>query len=96
MNSQPRFWERVEQIAIEVHLSRLWAADDATFLEYGRFLALLLRAGHRLRDAKFAFCSGGEPMGLTPLVASSGYMQSPRPHCENLLFAQSLRSLPQR
>ena len=87
---EPRFFERVEQIAMEVHLSRLWAPNDATFLEYGRYLGLLRRAGFQLYDVSLGFCSGGEPMGLTDLVQRSGYRTARQggQHCENLLFAQ--------
>lgn len=87
----PRFFEGVDQIVLEVHLSRKWAADDATFLEYGRLLGLLLRSGHVLRHAQSGFCSGGEVMGLAPLVGSSGYFRRAGGHCENLLFARLTR-----
>ena len=68
---EPRFFERVEQIAMEVHLSRLWAPNDATFLEYGRYLGLLRRAGFELYDVSLGFCSGGEPMGLATFLEVS-------------------------
>ena len=88
MEANPRFFEGVDQLLLEVHLSRKWAADDATFLEYGRLLGLLLRSGHTLRHAQSGFCSGGEVMGLAPLVRSSGYIRRAGGHCENLVFAR--------
>ena len=88
MAQAPSFFERVDQIVLEVHLSRRWAADDATVIEYGRLLALLARSGHVLRHAQSGFCSGGEVMGVTPLVRSSGYLRRPGGHCENLVFAR--------
>jgi hypothetical protein len=87
------FFERVDQVLLEVHLSRRWAADDATFLEYGRLLALLGRSGHVLRHAQSGFCSGGEPTGTTSLVKSSGYLQRAGGHCENLAFARERGSV---
>ena len=95
-----RFFERVHQLVLEVHLPRKYASNDAEFLEYGRFLALLLRAGHRVQSLETAYCGGGgQFMGLTPLVKESGYYkrytglsphQRPRMehHCENLLFVK--------
>ncbi|KAL1503540.1 hypothetical protein AB1Y20_012019 [Prymnesium parvum] len=88
MMLNPSFFASVDQVLIETHISRLWAPDDATFLEYGRFLALLLRENFTLFDVDLGYCSGGEPMGVTALARSSGYFQRRGLHCENLLFAR--------
>ena len=88
MAHSPRFFDQVDQFLLEVHLSRNWVADNGTFLQYGRLLALLARSGHVLRHAQTGFCSGGEIMGLIPLVVSSGYFRRTSGHCENLLFAR--------
>ena len=92
MADDPDFFSRVDQLILEVHLSQLWAPSNTTFLEYGRLLALLRRAGHALYDAQLGYCSGGEPMGVLPLVRSSGYMQRSGQHCENLLFSRTAGS----
>ena len=88
MTHAPNFFDRVDQFVLEVHLSRKWAPDRATFLDYGRLLALLRRSGHVLRHVQFGFCSGGEVMGLDPVVNQSGYYRRAGGHCENLLFAR--------
>lgn len=88
MESAPGFFEGVDQFALEAHISRKWAPDNATFLEYGRLLALLRRAGLRVYDASVGWCSGGEPMGLLPFARDSGYYRRSGRHCENLLFAR--------
>lgn len=100
MRREPSFFERVEQVVLEVHLPRRFAPTDAAFLDYGRLLVLLLRAGHRLMHFEHAYCSGGSQFeGMTPLVAESGYYQrftslprERRPRmenqCENVLFSR--------
>lgn len=98
---EPRFFERVEQVVLEVHLPRQYAPTDDDFLQYGKLLALMLRAGIRLQHREPAFCSGdpGQWSGITPLVSKSGYYRrytglqdnaKPRiqKQCENLLFAR--------
>mgnify|MGYP006093067287 CR=1 FL=1 len=96
------FFERVDQLVLETHLPRKYAANDDEFLQYGKLLALLVRAGHRLESLEAAYCGGGgQFMGLTPLVAASGYYRrhTDQPplgngkirtelHCENLLFVR--------
>ena len=91
------FLHRVDQLVLEVHLSRTWAPTDGVFIEYGRLLGLLRRANFVVFDARFGHCSQGQPLGLTPLVYKSRYYDmTPRRkdntsrnrHCENLLFAR--------
>ena len=88
-SSNPRFFDYVDQFLLETHLSRKWAPDPATFLEYARLLGLLLRSGFVLRDAELAYCSGGEAMGVVELALSSGYFRRNSLHCENLLFVRN-------
>ena len=95
MEHDSLFFERVDQFVIEAHLSRKWAADWKSVLNYGRLLALLQRAGFHLYDARIGWCSGGEPMGLDDLFVSSGYYRRSGGHCENLLFARAHLHGPQ-
>ena len=44
MAADPTFFDRVDQFAIETHISRRWIPDRDVMLEYGRLLALLLRS----------------------------------------------------
>ena len=71
-----------------------WAPDTATFLEYGRLLALLRRAGLRVYDVSTGWCSNGEQMGIVPFAAESGYFRRRGGHCENILFARSAHRVP--
>lgn len=89
MTHAPNFFEGVDQFALEIHLSRKWVPDEATFMEYGRLLALLYRAKLKLVDVSIGWCSGGEIMGLLPFVRNSGYFRRNYGHCENLLFART-------
>ena len=96
MAHDPLFFDRVDQFALEVHLSEMWALNNAHFLNYGRLLALLIRSGFLLQHVYLDFCSGGEEDGsMVPLARSSGYVRRthrPTFHCENLLFARSRTS----
>ena len=94
MKTSPRFFEGVDQFALEAHISRRWAPDRATFLEYGRLLALLRRAGLRVYDVSTGWCSNGEQMGIVPFAAESGYFRRRGGHCENILFARSAHRVP--
>ena len=92
-----RFFDRVDQLALETHLSSVWAVSDAQFLMYGRLLALLIRSGLKLQHPQLQFCSGGEEHGsVVPLARSSGYLLRARFHCEDLLFAREGSSFRSR
>ena len=59
VDRDPLFFDRVDQFALEVHLSEMWALNNAHFLNYGRLLALLIRSGFLLQHVYLDFCSGG-------------------------------------
>ena len=52
MAHDPLFFTRVDQFAIEVHLSKtIGASSDENVIMYGKLLALLHRSGHRLQHS---------------------------------------------
>mmetsp|Transcript_47475 Transcript_47475/g.148487 ORF Transcript_47475/g.148487 Transcript_47475/m.148487 type:complete len:305 (+) Transcript_47475:51-965(+) len=52
VGQNPLFFSTVDQFALEVHLSLKWVPDNATFLGYGRLLALLRRSGRKSHSVK--------------------------------------------
>ena len=91
----PRFFESIDQLAIETHLARTWMGNNGTLMKYGRLMALLQRAGFVIQDVSLNVCGihGNKP--VLPLNFESGYQR--RTHCgaapsclpcENLLFAR--------
>jgi hypothetical protein len=93
---EPNFFQRVDQLAIEIHLSKnLGMATDHDALMWGKTLVLLERAGHKLQDVSIGSCAAvDEATGTAQLMAETGYAnkedQKPgdRGHCHNYLFAR--------
>jgi len=48
MRHDAEFFTKVDQFALEIHLSRFWIASDETALQLGKLLVLLKRAGLEL------------------------------------------------
>ena len=94
----PKFFTRVDQLAIEVHLCKtIGAADRQRVLNYGRLLALLHKSGHRLQHSYVMHCSEPdkppEKYGVDPLLIQTGYHRTSTSfgtdgHCHNHLFAR--------
>lgn len=93
---EPNFSERVDQLAIEIHLSRdLGMANDEVALAWGKTLVLLERAGHNLQDVSIGGCSADdEASGTAQLMIETDYAdrEDQKPgnhgHCHNYLFAR--------
>jgi len=93
------FFAQLDQLALEVHLSRTFLNNSATLLDYGRFLAALKRANLHLAHAELTACAPkDEATGLLPELRATGYRpkweappswaNAPELHCENLLFVR--------
>lgn len=90
MAHDPTFFERVDQFAVEVHVSRMWMKSRKELVEYGRLLALLFRLSFRLEWQRLDHCTPShEETGLLPELAELRYHDGKRGHCENFLFARS-------
>jgi hypothetical protein len=94
MRTNPHFFDSVDQFALESHISRRWIPNEATMLEYGRLLALLLRADFLLYDVVTSWCLNGEERGIISEMVSIGYFRRDHDHCENLLFAKARHHTP--
>jgi hypothetical protein len=96
MRYEPNFFERVDQLAIEIHLSKaLGMSTNDAALEWGKTLVLLERAGHRLQDVSIGSCAAAdETTGTADLMIETGYADKEnldpgnRGHCHNYLFAR--------
>jgi hypothetical protein len=101
MTHDPRFFTRVDQVSLEVHLSiAIGASSTQNVLNYGRLLSLLHRSGHRLQFKDISHCSPPteppESLGAHPLFNKTRYMRldkdgNPDGHCHNYLFARRRR-----
>ena len=96
MQHEPTFLERVDQLAIEVHLSRsLGMSNDEDALTWGKTLVLLERAGHKLQDWSIGSCAAvDEATGTAPLMSKTAYANEDknpgeRNYCHNYLFARA-------
>ena len=94
MQADPAFFDRVDQFALEVHISQRWMPNERAVLAYGRLLALLLRSDFLLFHATTSWCSYGEERGLISQLVSWGYFQRESDHCEVLLFAKARHDDP--
>ena len=94
MQADPGFFDRVDQFAIEVHISQRWMPNERAVLAYGRLLALLLRSDFLLFHATTSWCTYGEERGLVSQLVSWGYFQRESDHCEVLLFAKARHDDP--
>eukprot|EP00930_Biecheleria_cincta_P099131 TRINITY_DN90778_c0_g1_i1.p1 TRINITY_DN90778_c0_g1~~TRINITY_DN90778_c0_g1_i1.p1 ORF type:complete len:351 (+),score=62.99 TRINITY_DN90778_c0_g1_i1:67-1053(+) len=104
MASDPDFFKRVDQFAVEVHLSKFFMKGRREMIEYGRLLSLLFATGFELQDQSLMHCAEEkEATGLLPEFHESGYFDTindvvrlltlRRGHCENFLFAKTSGSI---
>jgi hypothetical protein len=85
----PTFFERVDQVALEVHVGRKWMKDERHLEAYGHLLHLMHAAGLRLVWAHIIGCSPvDEADGCLPELRKLGYPCDAGKQCQNLLFAR--------
>lgn len=78
MAHDPMFFTRVDQFAVEVHLSRaIGGGSRENVLNYGNLLALLHRSGHVLQHSYVLHCSEPdrypENLGVRQEFVTTGY-----------------------
>ena len=84
----PGFFSRLDQFALETHLSRTWMGSFNNLKEYGSLLAMLKRNGFELQHVAVGTCGPHENAKLVPEIRTSGYYRRHKYQCENLLFAR--------
>jgi len=84
------FFTRVDQMALEVHLSRSWITNDDYALDFGRLIALMERSGLRPMHGGIGSCAAfDEARGCPDILKEVGYPCGPSKMCQNFLFARA-------
>lgn len=90
MAHDPLFFTRVDQFAIEVHLSKtIGASSDENVIMYGKLLALLHRSGHRLQHSvrTSAIEPSSLPIAIHPAFRPFPSLSSCIPHSTCFIVA---------
>jgi hypothetical protein len=89
LKKEPRFFDRVNQFAVEIHVAQRWLSDHTKLMNYGRLLVLLKNSGLELIDFRLAHCNPfHEKSGCLPELLELGYPCRTRIMCQNILFAR--------
>ena len=85
----PGFLHAVDQLAIEIHVSRQWLKTEAHAHHLGMLYALTKDAGLRLAETVFGGCHPDhEAPGCHPVLQAAGFPCQSGKMCNNLLFAR--------
>jgi len=88
-NEMPDFFSNVDQVAIEIHVSKFWIKTWAHVINLAKLLALLEKNNLQLADADLTSCAPHhEDFGCPSVLLESGYPCSKQRMCQNLLFAR--------
>lgn len=87
----PTWFERVRQVALEVHLSKSLGLDSIKALYgFGHLLQLLEKSGHELQHVRITNCDiSDESSGVMPQLLDMGFARDGEGHCHNYLFARN-------
>jgi hypothetical protein len=89
LREDPHFFRHVDQVAIEIHLSRKWAATNAHADNLGRLYDLVTAAGLRVAHATVTGCAPEyEALGCHPAFVAAGFACDPGEMCQNVLLAR--------
>lgn len=85
----PDFLRTVDQLAIEIHVSRKWLKTEAHAHHLGMLYALAKDSGLRLVETVFGGCHpDDEAPGCHPVLQAAGFPCQSGMMCNNLLFAR--------
>ena len=85
----PLFLNKVEQLAIEVHVSRIWLKSNFHFIALGLLYDMLREEGFTLLHKSLEGCSDEhEAVGCHDTLLSIDYPCGDRQKCQNFLFAR--------
>lgn len=85
----PKFFSNVDQLAIELHVSKQWISTHEHLYSLGLLFNLLDDAGLSLQDAQIGGCAlHHETMGCMDELVAVGYPCGIGNSCQNLLFAR--------
>jgi len=85
----PEFWNHIGQLAIEVHLSKVWAKDDLHVVYIGLLFDMLYNHGFDLIHSYITGCHPlDEEPGCGDLLKEAAFPCSSGRMCHNYLFAK--------
>lgn len=92
LSSDPHFFHRVDQFALEIHVSKAWVKSKEYGVQLGKLFVLLEKAGLELAHVALTPCHPtDEDMGCDAFLTSAGYPCKRGEMCQNLLFARNVQ-----
>lgn len=89
IEDDPNFFEKVDQFALEIHISKFWIKTQKTLLDYGKLLVLMERAGLKLAHSELTECAPiHENYGCPQDLLDLNYPCRKGIMCQNFLFAR--------
>jgi len=89
LHTDPQFLRRVDQVVLEVHLSKKWASTRRHVHNLGLLYHALFAAGFRLLDVQITGCAPeDEATGCVDEFRRLGFPCGHAQHCHNYLFAK--------
>lgn len=86
---EPRLFARVDQVTLEVHVSRTWMRDGEDMFHLGMLFHMMQREGLQLQHASLDACGAqDEAAGCLPEFVASGMTCVRHAMCHNYLFAR--------
>ena len=89
MQHDPCFFHRVDQFAVEIHISKVIAKTIEHAIALGHLFYLLDAAGHQMVHAQLTACNQEHSdAGTLPVFDEFDYPSQSGQYCQNLLFAR--------
>jgi hypothetical protein len=88
-NEMPDFFSTIDQVALEIHVSKFWIKTWSHVVYLTKLFQLLENNNLQLVDAQLVTCNSyHEDFGCPSILLESGYPCARRIMCQNLLFAR--------
>jgi len=89
LEEDPKFFDRIGQFAVELHVSRRWVNSLDRIINLGKLFLLMEEAGIEVISARIGGCHpDDEAPGCHPKLVELGYPCGTNQMCQNLLFAR--------
>jgi hypothetical protein len=88
-NEMPDFFSTIDQVTLEIHVSKFWIKTWTHVMNLAKLFALLENNNLQLADVELTPCSGfHENFGCPEVLMEVGYPCAKSIMCQNLLFAR--------
>jgi hypothetical protein len=88
-NEMPDFFSTVDQVALEIHVSKFWIKTWTHVINLAKLFALLENNNLKLANAELVPCASyHEDFGCPSALIEAGYPCANKIMCQNLLFAR--------